>query len=87
MAVTQAILGRTDEALATLESAASMGWRDYFFVINDVRWQEAMQSPEFKSLMSWVKADIDRQRERVEATDMKEDFRAFVEQTEAFEQM
>lgn len=87
MAVTQAILGRTDEALATLESAASMGWRDYFFVLSDLRWQEALQSPEFKSLMSWVKADIDRQRERVEATDRKEDFRTFVEQTEAFEQM
>ncbi len=87
LALNQAMLGRTDEALATLESAASMGWRNYFFVLNDLRWQETLQRPEFKSLMSWVKADIDRQRGRVEAVDAKDDFRAYVKSAEAPEQM
>ena len=68
------MLGCTDEALATLESAASMGWRNYYFVLNDLRWQETQQNSEFKSLVSWVKADIDRQRGRVEAVDAKEGF-------------
>ena len=72
------MLGCTDEALATLESAASMGWRNYYFVLNDLRWQETQQNSEFKFLVSWVKADIDRQRGRVEAVDAKEDFRANV---------
>ncbi len=78
LALNQAMLGCTDEALATLESAASMGWRTYYFVLNDQRWQETMGLPEFKSLMSWLKADIDRQRERIEAIELKEDFRAYV---------
>ncbi len=64
-----------------------MGWRNYFFVLNDLRCRETLKSPEFKSLMSWVKADIDRQRARVEAIDAKEDFRAYVESQEASEQM
>jgi hypothetical protein len=79
LALNQAMLGDTQQAFATLESAASFGWRNYFFVLNDQRWQETMELPEFKSLMSWVKADIDRQRERVEAIESKEDFRAYVE--------
>jgi hypothetical protein len=37
----------------------------------------------FRSLLSWVKADIDRQAERVRATDAKEDFRAYVAGLEA----
>lgn len=87
LALNQAMLGDVDEALATLESAASMGWRNYFFVLNDLRWQETLQSPEFKSLLSWVKVDIDRQRERVEAVDAKEDFRAYVDADDAPQQM
>jgi hypothetical protein len=39
----------------------------------------------FKLLLSQVKADIDRQAERVEAIDAKEDFRAYVEALEAAE--
>ena len=46
-------------------------------------WQETLQSPEFKSLLSWLKVDIDRQRERVEAVDAKEDIRAYIEAEEA----
>ncbi len=81
------MLGDTQQALATLESAASLGWRDDLFVLNDQRWQAAMELPEFKSLMSWVKADIDRQRVRVEAIDVKEDFRAYIASEEASAQM
>jgi TolB-like protein/Flp pilus assembly protein TadD len=87
LALNQAMLGDTQQALATLESAASLGWRNYFFVLNDQRWQETMELPEFKSLMSWVKADIDRQRERIEAIELKEDFRAYVEAWDTSGQM
>ena len=87
LALNLAMLGRTQEALEILESAASLGWRNYFFVLNDQRWQPTLQQAEFKSLLSWVKADIDRQRERVEATDAKEDFRAYVEERSATGQM
>ena len=46
-----------------------------------------MELPEFKSLMSWLKADIDRQRERIEAIELKEDFRAYVEAWDTSGQM
>ena len=82
-ALNQAMLGSSSQALESLEAAASMGWRNYFYVLNDLRWQDTLQNPEFKSLMSWVKADIDRQRERVEAINRREDFRALVEQMES----
>ena len=71
--------GQEDQALETLELAASLGWRGYFFVLNDLRWQQTLQQPEFRSILSGLKAAIDRQRERVEAIDAKEDFRAYVE--------
>jgi len=39
-----------------------------------------LELPEFKSLLSWVKADLDRQRKTVEAADAQEDFRAIASQ-------
>ena len=72
--------------LAQVESA-SLGWRGYFFVLNDLRRRQTLRRPEFKSLMNWGKADIDRQKERVKAIDAKEDFRACVEAEDASESM
>lgn len=66
-------------ALESLESAVSLGWQNYYAIVNDQRWAEALQEPEFVSLLSWVKAGLDRQRSKVEAADAKEDFRADVE--------
>lgn len=66
-------------ALESLESAVSLGWQNYYAIVNDQRWAEALQEPEFVSLLSWVKAGLDRQRSKVEAIDAEEDFRAVVE--------
>ena len=79
IALNQLMHGDEAGALDSLESAVSMGWRNYYAIVNDQRWAETLQAPEFKSLLSWVKADLDRQRSKVEAADAEEDFRAVVE--------
>ena len=66
-------------ALESLESAVSLGWQNYYAIVNDQRWAEVLREPEFVSLLSWVKAGLDRQRSKVAAADAKEDFRADVE--------
>ncbi len=80
LALNQAMRGDTAGALKTLESATDLGWRNYYFVVNDHRWAEVLALPEFKSLLSKVKADIVWQRSKVEAADAKEDFRLIADQ-------
>lgn len=79
IALNQAMHGDAAGALESLESAVSLGWRNYYAIVNDQRWAKVVESPEFVSLLSWVKADLDRQRSKVEAADAEEDFRAVVE--------
>ena len=76
LAVNHVLQGDYDAAHAALERGVDAGWRDYFFILHDHRWQPVIDMPKFRSLCSWVQADIDRQRARVEATDAAEDFRA-----------
>lgn len=61
-ALNQVMRGDAAAALDTLESASGLGWRNCYFIVNDRRWAEVLELPEFKSLLSWVKADLDRQR-------------------------
>lgn len=79
-ALNHAMRGRYGEAVASFEAAVDTGWlMNYYFVVNDPRWQDFLQRPEMQSLISFVKVSLDRQRERVEANNAKEDFRSLVE--------
>ncbi|MCH9027985.1 MAG: hypothetical protein IIA05_12885 [Proteobacteria bacterium] len=79
IALNQAMHGDVAGALESLESAVSLGWQNYYAIVNDQRWAEVLREPEFVSLLSWVKAGLDRQRSKVETIDAEEDFRAVVE--------
>jgi TolB-like protein len=68
------LLGNREHALALLERAAEAGWRGYYQVRQDIRWDAVRDNPRFRALMTRVKADVDEQRARVEAIEAEEDF-------------
>jgi TolB-like protein/Tfp pilus assembly protein PilF len=73
------LLGKSEGALELLERAERAGWRDYFGILNDPRWDAVRQEPRFQAIMARVKADIDRQRAVVEAVDREDDFVAVLD--------
>lgn len=83
LALNQMMRGDTDSAGASFEKAVQNGWRNYLFVINDMRWGDFFDQPAMKSLMAFVKADLDRQAKLVKEKDQEEDFRAIVEQLDS----
>ena len=79
IALNRAMLGNTEGALEAFRQAVELGWANYFWVINDPAWEETLATPGFEKLMAEVRADLDRQREVVQAADAKQDLRAEVE--------
>lgn len=79
-ALNSSMRGDIDGAISAFESAVDVGWRNYYYVVNDRRWGDVLERPAMKSLLAFVKADLDRQRRRIEAIDAEENFRAVVEQ-------
>ena len=75
-----AVAGRADAALDALETAIDSGWREYYWVINDLRWAWLHDNPRFQKLMARVKVDIDAQRARIERIDAAQDFGTLLEQ-------
>jgi hypothetical protein len=55
-----------DLAIDRLRQAVDAGWRDYYSVSNDPRWESLRDDVRYKELMASVKADIDAQRARLE---------------------
>jgi TolB-like protein len=70
------LLGDAARALDLLEQAEQAGWRRYYVAQRDPRWQALHEEPRFQAILARVKADIDRQRARVEAIDAEDDFEA-----------
>ncbi|CAN5126135.1 hypothetical protein BH24PSE2_BH24PSE2_15960 [soil metagenome] len=68
------LAGDEELALDRLRQAVDAGWRDYYAVNSDPRWQSIRDDPRFEELMATVKADIDTQRARVEQIDAGDDF-------------
>jgi len=58
--------GDREEALRLLEVAVRRGWREYYFTLLDPILSSLRGDPRFDRLMAQVKADVDRQRARVE---------------------
>lgn len=66
------LAGDKELAIDRLRQAVEAGWRDYYSVSNDPRWESLGNDLRFQRLMATVKADIDVQRarlEQIEATD------------------
>lgn len=68
------LAGDEDLALDRLRQAIDAGWRDYYSVRHDPRWQSLSDNPRFKTLLETVKVDIDAQRARIEQIDAGDDF-------------
>jgi TolB-like protein/tetratricopeptide (TPR) repeat protein len=68
------LLVRHERALELLERAAEAGWRGYYQVSQDPRWDAVRDDPRFGAIMSRVKADLEVQRARVEEIEAAEDF-------------
>jgi hypothetical protein len=70
-------------ALERLRQAIDAGWRDYYSVMSDPRWQALGADPRFKELMTTVKVDIDAQRARLERIEATDDFVARLDRVTA----
>jgi TolB-like protein len=70
------LLGDTERALSRLDQAAGVGWRGYFAIKYDPRWDTVREDPRFVRIMARVKAEIDVERARMEQIDAGEDFMA-----------
>jgi hypothetical protein len=73
-ALVRLLAGEEQAALDLLERAAQAGWRGYYGMRRDPRWDAVRDEPRFQSIMSRVKADLDAQRAEVEAIEADDDF-------------
>jgi TolB-like protein len=74
------LAGDTEAALDRLQTAIDLGWRDYFLLLHDPRWDSARDHSRFIEIMDWLKADIDAQRKEVEQFEAENDFQASLDQ-------
>jgi TolB-like protein/tetratricopeptide (TPR) repeat protein len=68
------LLGHREQALELLGQAAEAGWRGYYGIQADPRWDSVREEPKFQAVLASVKADLDAQRARVEAIEAEDDF-------------
>jgi tetratricopeptide (TPR) repeat protein len=73
-AMTMLLSGDEEAALGLFEEAAEAGWRGYYAVLRDPRWDALRDHPRFRAVMAKIKADIDRQRARLVAIEAEDDF-------------
>ena len=74
------LAGDTEAAFDRLQTAIDLGWRDYFLLLHDPRWDSARDHSRFIEIMDWLKADIDAQRKEVEQFEVENDFQASLDQ-------
>lgn len=64
-ALTLALLGRDDDALALFDEARRLGWVDHFFVRNDRRWDRLSRDPRLQAVLDAAATDVARQAARL----------------------
>ncbi len=74
-ALDHAVSGNLGDAATALHKAYEAGWRAYYFEVNNPLWHGAWASTEFAPVVSDLLADIERQRNEVEAIEAEHDFR------------
>jgi tetratricopeptide (TPR) repeat protein len=62
----QLLLGDTERALDLLERAELAGWRGYFHLLHDPRWNAIRDNSRFRAVMARTREDIHAQRARIE---------------------
>ena len=75
-ALNSVVLGDEARAIELLERAVDAGWRNYYLMIRDPRWDALREHPQLVDLLARVKADIERQRAELEAIEAEDDFAA-----------
>jgi len=78
-----ALMGEVELALERLRKAIDAGWRAYYFVQHDPRWDALKDDPRYQAMMAEVRADVDRQREVVVKLDAEQDLPALVDEARA----
>jgi len=79
-ALQSALRGDVDGTFKFLSAAAELGWANYYAVINDPAWANAVATPEFQNLLRHAKERVDEMRQTVESEEAEHDFRAEVQQ-------
>lgn len=75
-----ALLASDEEAtLDRLQRAIDAGWRDYFLLLHDPRWDALRDHPRLQELMAFVKSEIDAQRFKLEPFEAEDDFPARID--------
>jgi TolB-like protein len=75
-----ALLAGDDEtAMDRLQLAMDAGWRDYFLLLHDPRWESLRGDSRLMDLMDEVRDDIEAQRAEVELLDAEDDFLARID--------
>jgi len=82
-ALNAALRGETEVALDRLEEIVEWGWRTVNLYEQDPRWDTLRDHPRFQALMAEVKADVDRQRAELDATEPHQAYVARLDATRA----
>ena len=73
-ALNQALLGDTIGALNLLDRARQTGWRGYYIIAHDPRWNVLSHDSRFQSIMAEIKADLDVQLAEINHHETQDDF-------------
>jgi len=68
-----------ETTLDRLQLAVDAGWRDYYLLLHDPRWESMRDNPRFMDMMDAVRGDVEAQRADVELLDEKDDFLARID--------
>ena len=75
-ALVSLLAGEEQAALDLLDQAAEAGWRGYYGIRRDPRWDPVRDEPKFREILARVRADLDAQRAEVEDSEAEDDFEA-----------
>lgn len=70
------LLGDEARAIDLFARAVDAGWRDYYLMIQDPRWDALREHPQGVDLLARVKNEIEDQRAELEAIEAENDFAA-----------
>ena len=73
-ALVQSLRDEPDRAINLLQQAYDSGWRGFYSLVNDPRWDSLQTDSRFQALMSSVGQEADRQRAEVERIDAEDEF-------------
>ena len=73
------LTGDVETTLDRLQLAVDAGWRDYYLLLHDPRWESMRDNPRFMNMMAAVRDDVEAQRAEVELVDEEDDFLARID--------